>query len=147
MQAFVPESPRISHRNSLPPVSLEGEDGNSSRRPSYSFNIPQLYPYTLSEDDIWAEEMIANILAVRPSLPSWVRGAVPDLKYLLGSFPLPFVPELNDGRFSPLTPLMNLRLHIHSHFLHSHYVSTKPSFPAVRVLHLSTHPITHRSLS
>src|SRR5258706_13689809 len=70
MQAYVPESPRISHRNSLPPMSLEGEDGKSSRRPSYSFNIPQLYPYTLSEDDIWAEEMVANILAVRPSLPS-----------------------------------------------------------------------------
>lgn len=69
MQASVPESPRISHRNSLPPLSLEGEDGNSSRRPSYGVNLPQLYPYTLSEDDIWAEEMVANILAVRPSLP------------------------------------------------------------------------------
>jgi hypothetical protein len=73
MQAFVPESPRISHRNSLPPMSISlegGEDGNSSRRPSYSIHVPQLYPYTLSEDDIWAEEMVANILAVRlSSLP------------------------------------------------------------------------------
>jgi hypothetical protein len=67
MQASVPESPRISHRNSLPPMSMSlegGEDGNSSRRPSYSIHVPRLYPYTLSEDDIWAEEMVANILAV-----------------------------------------------------------------------------------
>jgi hypothetical protein len=50
------------------PMSLEGgEDGNSSRRPSYSIHVPQLYPYTLSEDDTWAEGMVANILAVRPS--------------------------------------------------------------------------------
>ena len=76
MQASVPESPRISHRNSLPPLSLEGEDGTSSRRPSYSFNVPQLYPYTFSEDDIWAEEMVANILAVRPPLPSSRPGSV-----------------------------------------------------------------------
>jgi hypothetical protein len=32
-----------------------------------AFTVPQLYPYTLSEDDIWAEEKVANILAVRAS--------------------------------------------------------------------------------
>ena len=69
MQAAVPESPRISFRAS-PPLTLEGEESNCSRRPSYSVHEPQLYPYILSEDDIWAEEMVAHILAVRPFLPS-----------------------------------------------------------------------------
>ena len=74
MQASTPESPQISFRASLPPT-LEGEDSICSRRPSYCVNGPQLYPYILSEDDTWAEEIVANILAVRPFLPSRNPGA------------------------------------------------------------------------
>lgn len=64
MQAFVPDSPRTSFIAPSPP-DLEPDEGTYSRRPSYVVNQPQLYPYTLSDDDIWAEQMVANILAVR----------------------------------------------------------------------------------
>ena len=63
MQAFVPDSPRTSFIVPFSP-DLEAEEGTYSRRPSYVINQPQLYPYTLSDDDIWAEQMVADILAV-----------------------------------------------------------------------------------
>ena len=62
MQAFVPDSPRTSFIATSP--DLEVEEGSYSRRPSYVINQPQLYPYTPSDDDLWAEQMVANILAV-----------------------------------------------------------------------------------
>jgi len=49
-------------------MSLEGEGGNLSRRPSYGIDVHQLYPYTLLEGDISAEDMVENGLAVRQSL-------------------------------------------------------------------------------
>jgi hypothetical protein len=63
MQAFVPDSPRTSFVAPFSP-DLEVEQGGHSCRPSYGINQPQLYPYTLSDDDLWAEQMVANILAV-----------------------------------------------------------------------------------
>ena len=72
MQAFVPDSPRTSF---IAPSSSEPEteEGSYSCRPPYVINQPQLYPYTLSDDDLWAEQMVANILAVSCSslLPYW----------------------------------------------------------------------------
>jgi len=74
MRASVLESPRISHRNHLPPMSLEGEDCNSSRGPSYSINLPQLYPYSHSEGDIWSGETVENIFSRLSckAVPIWV---------------------------------------------------------------------------
>ena len=63
MQPFVPESPRTSFIAPFSP-DLEAEEGSYSCRPPYILNQPQLYPYTLSDDDIWAEQMVASILAV-----------------------------------------------------------------------------------
>lgn len=65
MQAFVPDSPHTSFIATVSPPDREVEN-RYSRRPSYVVNQPQLCPYTLSDDDLWAEEMVANILAVSP---------------------------------------------------------------------------------
>lgn len=63
MQSFVPDSPRTSFIAPFSP-DLETEEGSYSCRPPHVIHQPQLYPYTLSDDDIWAEQMVANILAV-----------------------------------------------------------------------------------
>jgi hypothetical protein len=74
MQAFVPDSPRTSFIAPFSPdLVVEAEDGSYSSRPPHVIEQPQLYPYTLSDDDLWAEQMVANILAVSRSLlpPRW----------------------------------------------------------------------------
>jgi len=70
-------------------MPLKGEDGNSSRRPSYRIDVHQLHTYTLPEGDIMAEEMVEDILAVRRSLFALlgVKAAVlaPIIEIRLGS--------------------------------------------------------------
>ncbi len=67
MQSFVPDSPRTSFIAPFSP-DLEAEEGSYSCRPQHVISQPQLYPYTLSDDDIWAEQMVASILAVSTHL-------------------------------------------------------------------------------
>jgi len=72
MQAFVPDSPRTSFIAPAPApfspdLEASAEDASYPCRPPNVINQPQLYPYTLSDDDLWAEQMVANILAVSRS--------------------------------------------------------------------------------
>jgi hypothetical protein len=102
MQAFVLDSPRTSFIAATSP-DLEIDEGGYSRRPSYVTNQPQLYPYTLSDDDIWAEQMVSNILAVRGLVVTTPVGCL-----ILFTGPLPYQSRLTVIKFQSLILLPSL---------------------------------------